>query len=231
SSDVCSSDLDGKEWFVHSMKPMDPPETVPKVRVGGDDCTQPYDMSLLNVSAMSFGSLSANAIQALNAGAAQGGFAYDTGEGGISQYHLFGGGDLLWDLGIAYCGARTRDGNYDGEEFTDKSASDVVKEVSLKLSQGAKLGIGGVLPQGNISPEISGIRDVPMDEKCISPPYRREFLTPVELINFIATLRELSGGKPTGFKLCVTSRRDVLAICKAIREAGTRSEERRVGKS
>ena len=212
---------DGKEWFVHSMKPMDPPETVPKVRVGGDDCSQPYDMSLLNVSAMSFGSLSANAIQALNAGAAQGGFAHDTGEGGISPYHLSGGGDLIWELGTAYFGARTRDGNFDAEEFADKAASDAVKAVSLKLSQGAKPGIGGVLPQGKISPEISRIRDVPMDEKCISPPYHREFSTPVELINFIATLRELSGGKPTGFKLCVTSRRDVLAICKAIREAGT----------
>lgn len=212
---------DGKEWFVHSITPVDPPETVPRIRVGGDDCTQPYDMALLNVSSMSYGSLSANAIQALNAGAAKGGFAHDTGEGGISDHHLSGGGDLIWELGTAYLGARTRDGDFNPAEFVEKAAYPSVKAVSLKLSQGAKPGIGGVLPQGKITREIARIREIPMDQKCVSPPYHRVFSTPVELIEFIAYLRELSGGKPTGFKLCVTSTRDVLAICKAILQVGT----------
>lgn len=212
---------DGKEWFVHSIAPVDPPETTPTVAVGGDDCTQPYDMALLNVSSMSYGSLSANAIQALNAGAAKGGFAHDTGEGGISAHHLSGGGDLIWELGTAYFGARTPNGDFDPEEFRNKAANPVIKAVSLKLSQGAKPGIGGVLPQGKVTPEISRIRDVPMGEKCVSPPYHTVFSTPVELIEFIAYLRELSGGKPTGFKLCVTSTQDVLAICKAIQQVGT----------
>lgn len=211
----------GKEWLVHSIAALEPPKTAPTVRVGGDDCTQPYDMALLNVSSMSFGSLSANAIQALNAGAAKGGFAHDTGEGGISSHHLSGGGDLIWELGSAYFGARTLDGDFDPEEFTDKAANPVVKAVSLKLSQGAKPGYGGVLPQGKITPEIARIRDIPMDEKCVSPSSHRVFSTPVELIEFIAYLRELSDGKPTGFKLCVTSTQDVLAICKAIRKVGT----------
>lgn len=211
----------GREWFVPSLTPVDPPPTAPKILVGGQDCTKPYDIALLNVSSMSFGSLSANAIHALNAGAAKGGFAHDTGEGGISPYHLIGGGDLVWELGTAYFGARTQDGEFDRRKFADKASMDAVKMVSLKLSQGAKPGIGGVLPQGKITQEISEIRGVPRDRKCVSPPYHRVFSTPVELIEFIAEMRELSGGKPAGFKLCVTSKRDVLAICKAIRQVGT----------
>ena len=145
---------EGKEWFVHSITPVSPPEKPPRVRVGGDDCSQPYDMSLLNVSSMSFGSLSANAIKALNAGAAEGGFAHDTGEGGISPYHL-GGGDLIWEVGTGYFGARTRDGNFDPHEFRSKATGKTVKAVSLKLSQGAKPGLGGVLPKGKVTPNCA----------------------------------------------------------------------------
>ncbi|GAA4115856.1 FMN-binding glutamate synthase family protein [Enteractinococcus coprophilus] len=212
---------EGKEWFVHSITPVKPLSTPPRVRVGGAECAKPYDMALLNVSSMSYGSLSANAIQALNAGAAKGQFAHDTGEGGISPHHLAGGGDLVWEIGTAYFGARTEAGEFDPQKFAERASLDAVKMVSLKLSQGAKPGIGGVLPQAKITAEIAEIRGVPRDEKCISPPYHTVFSTPVELIEFIATMRELAGGKPAGFKLCVTSQRDVLAICKAIHQVGT----------
>lgn len=210
----------GSEWLVHSMVPADPPAEHPRVTVGGPDCRQPYDMSLLNVSAMSFGSLSANAIHALNAGAAKGGFAHDTGEGGISEYHR-AGGDLVWELGTGYFGARMADGDFDPAKFADKSSDEQVKCVSLKLSQGAKPGLGGVLPGPKVTEEIAGIRGVPVGMKCISPAQHRVFSTPIELIEFVAKMRELSGGKPAGFKLCVTSREDVLAICKAMLEVGT----------
>lgn len=211
----------GSEWLVHAMTPLDPPEAAPRVRVGGPDCRRPYDMSLLNVSAMSFGALSANAIRALNEGAAKGGFAHDTGEGGISDYHRSGGGDLIWEIGTGYFGARTADGDFDPALFAEKAADEQVKCVSLKLSQGAKPGLGGVLPGPKVTEEIARIRDVPVGVKCVSPAGHRVFSTPTELIEFIARMRELSGGKPTGFKLCVTSREDVLAICKAILAVGT----------
>jgi glutamate synthase domain-containing protein 2 len=190
------------------------------VRVGGPDCKQPYDMALLNVSAMSFGALSANAIRALNAGAAAGGFAHDTGEGGLTDYHLEGGGDLVWEIGSGYFGARTRDGDFDPDLFAEKSANPQVKCVSLKLSQGAKPGIGGVLPAAKVTKEIADARGVPQGEKCVSPAAHKVFHTPRELVHFIAKMRELSGGKPTGFKMCVGSRVELLAICKAMVEEG-----------
>ena len=211
----------GYEHLVHSTAPLDPPQEAPRVRIGGPDCSRPYDMSLLNVSAMSFGALSANAIRALNEGARRGGFAHDTGEGGLSDHHLERGGDLVWEIGSGYFGTRTTEGDFDPEQFRDKSAHEQVKCVSLKLSQGAKPGIGGVLPAAKVSPEIARVRGVPQGQKCVSPARHKVFTTPVELIDFIARMRELSGGKPTGFKLCVGSRTDVLAICKAIREVGT----------
>src|SRR6476469_8386800 len=166
-------------------------------------------MSLLNVSAMSFGALSANAILALNAGAARGGFAHDTGEGGLTKYHLENKGDLIWEVGSGYFGARTKDGDFDPQLFADKAAHEQVRCVSLKLSQGAKPGIGGVLPAAKVTKEIAEARDVPQGQKCVSPSYHRVFSTPRELVLFIAHLRELAGGKPTGFKLCVGSRSDV----------------------
>lgn len=211
---------DGYEFFVPSMAPGPVPEEPPRVRIGGPDCTRPYDMALLNVSAMSFGSLSANAILALNRGAAMGGFAHDTGEGGLSEYHLRPGGDLVWELGTGYFGCRTAEGAFDPSEFASKAAHEHIKCVSLKLSQGAKPGIGGVLPGNKVTAEIARVREVPQGRTVISPPYHQVFSTPRELVTFIATMRELAGGKPTGFKLCVGSRRQFLAVCKAMLQEG-----------
>ncbi|TWE07923.1 FMN-binding glutamate synthase family protein [Rudaeicoccus suwonensis] len=211
----------GYENLVHSTAPLEEPDEPPRVLVGGPDCSKPYSMALLNVSAMSFGALSANAIRALNKGAALGGFAHDTGEGGLSSYHLENGGDLVWEIGSGYFSTRTKDGDFDPEMFRDKSAHDQVKCVSLKLSQGAKPGIGGVLPASKVTKEIADIRGVPQGKKCVSPASHKVFHTPTELIEFIARMRDLSGGKPAGFKLCVGSRRDVLAMCKAMIEVGT----------
>ena len=205
----------GYEYLVHTTAPVETAEHPPRVRIGGRDCTQPYEMALMNVSAMSFGALSGNAIQALNAGAARGGFAHDTGEGGLSKHHRQGG-DLVWEIGSGYFGARTDDGGFDPVKFADTSAHDQVKLVSLKLSQGAKPGIGGVLPGAKVTQEISDARGVPQGEKCVSPAYHRVFSTPRELVLFIARMRELSGGKPAGFKLCLGSRADFLGICKAM---------------
>ncbi|MET0187522.1 MAG: FMN-binding glutamate synthase family protein, partial [Pseudonocardia sediminis] len=211
----------GYEYLVHSTAPVPPPERPHRVRVGGPDCTRPYDMALLNVSAMSFGALSANALRALNGGAARGGFAHDTGEGGLSRHHLENGGDLIWELGSGYFGARTPDGDFDPQMFADKAAHDAVKCVSLKLSQGAKPGIGGVLPGSKVTAEIAEARSVPVGRTVVSPAYHRVFSTPRELVAFTARMRELAGGKPAGFKLCVGSRVDVLAIVKAMLDEGT----------
>jgi len=210
------------EHLVHSIAPVEAPKEPPRVLVGGKDCTKPYSISMLNVSSMSFGSLSKNAVRSLNKGAKMGGFAHNTGEGGISPYHQEHGGDLVWQLGTGYFGARTPDGEFDPAQFRDKAQDDQVKMVELKLSQGAKPGIGGVLPAGKITKEVSEIRSVAQWARTASrPAAHRVFSTPVELIEFIAEMRELSGGKPAGFKLCVSSRREVLAICKAIRQVGT----------
>jgi glutamate synthase domain-containing protein 2 len=210
----------GYEYLVHSTAPLEPPAQPPKVRIGGPDCTQPYEMALLNVSAMSFGALSSNAILALNKGAAMGGFAHDTGEGGLTEYHLRNGGDIVWEIGSGYFGARTKDGRFDPQMFADKAAHPSVKCLSLKLSQGAKPGIGGVLPASKVTTEIAQARNVPEGEKCVSPAAHKVFSTPRELIQFMATMRELAQGKPVGFKLCVGSRSDMLAICKAMLAEG-----------
>lgn len=208
----------GYEWLLHSNAALDSAGEPPRVRVGGPECTRPYDMALLNVSAMSFGALSANAVRALNGGARRGGFAHDTGEGGLTKYHLENGGDLVWELGSGYFGARTKDGHFDPEQFREKAAHEQVKCVSLKLSQGAKPGIGGVLPAAKVSAEIAEARGVPKGEKCVSPPHHTVFSTPRELVRFISHMRRLAGGKPTGFKLCVGARHELLAICKAMVE-------------
>ncbi len=210
----------GYEFVRHSIVATTAPEETPRVRIGGPDCTRPYDMALYNVSAMSFGALSANAILALNGGAARGGFAHDTGEGGISPYHLRPGGDLIWEIGSGYFGCRTRDGRFDPEQFAEKAQLDQVKCISIKLSQGAKPGLGGVLPGPKVSPEIAQTRGVPVGETVVSPPSHSAFRTPEELCRFIAELRRLCGGKPVGFKLCVGSRREFLGICKAIIDTG-----------
>ncbi|WP_193095852.1 FMN-binding glutamate synthase family protein [Brevibacterium sp. FME17] len=210
----------GYEALMHSAVPITNSPTPPRVRIGGEDCTQPYDISLLNVSAMSFGSLSHNAVRSLNKGAAMGGFAHDTGEGSISPYHQEFGGDLIWEIGTGYFGARTPEGTFDPDIFAKKSQDPQVKMVSLKLSQGAKPGIGGVLPGTKVTEEIAEIRGIPVGKTCISPPNHSVFSTPIELLQFIAKMRELSGGKPAGFKLCVGSRTEFLAICKAMVESG-----------
>jgi glutamate synthase domain-containing protein 2 len=210
----------GYEYLEPSMRPVDVPDEPPVVRVGGPDCTQPYDMALLNVSAMSFGALSPHAILALNRGAALGGFAHDTGEGGLSEYHLRGGGDLIWEIGTGYFGCRTPEGGFEERVFADKAALPEVKCVSLKLSQGAQPGSGGVLPGAKVSAEIARARGVPEGETVVSPPYHRVFSTPREMVCFLARMRELAGGKPIGFKLCIGSRRQFLAVCKAMLAEG-----------
>ncbi|WP_354382051.1 FMN-binding glutamate synthase family protein [Streptomyces sp. PvR034] len=211
-------DLDraGREYLVPSMAPRPVRTDPPRVRIGGPDCTRPYDMALLNVSAMSFGSLSANAVLALNTGARLGGFAHDTGEGGLSDHHLRPGGDLVWEIGTGYFGCRTDDGDFDPRAFAEKAAHEQVKCVSLKISQGAKPGIGGVLPGAKVNAEIAEVRGVPQGQTVISPPYHRVYSTPRELVRFLARMRELADGKPVGFKLCVGSRREFLAVCKAM---------------
>ena len=209
----------GYEWLLHSAHPVPEPDDPPRVRVGGPDCPEPYDMALLNVSAMSFGALSGAALTALNRGAAKGGFAHDTGEGGLTRYHLEGA-DVIWELGSGYFGARTKDGGFDEATFRDKAADDRIRCVSLKLSQGAKPGIGGVLPGAKVTQEIAEARDVPAGQTVTSPPAHKVFSTPRELVRFIAHMRDLAGGKPTGFKLCVGPRFQFLAICKAMADEG-----------
>lgn len=211
----------GYEYFVQSIAPKAAPEVEHRVRLGGPDCTQPYDASLLNISAMSFGSLSKNAVLAMNKGAAQGGFAHETGEGGLTQYHLQYGADLIWEFGSGYFGTRTADGRFDPEKFREKSNLEQVKAITIKLSQGAKPGLGGVLPGTKVTAEIAEARGVPVGETCISPASHSAFTTPRELVRFIAQLRELSNGKPIGFKLCIGSRVEILAICKAMIEEKT----------
>ncbi|MUL45136.1 FMN-binding glutamate synthase family protein [Mycobacterium sp. CBMA293] len=210
----------GYEFLRHSLRARTADDLDPRVRLGAPDCSQPYDIALLNVSAMSFGALSANAIEALNRGAARGGFAHDTGEGGLSPYHLRGGGDLIWEIGSGYFGCRTAEGSFDAARFSEKAALPAVKAISIKLSQGAKPGLGGVLPGPKVSPEIAATRGVPPGRTVVSPPSHSAFHTPIELVRFIATLRQLSGGKPVGFKLCVGARTEFLSICKAMLDTG-----------
>ena len=211
---------EGYEWMTHSISPT-PVSTEPfRITIGGPDCTQPYSASIFNISAMSFGALSANAIRALNGGARLGGFAHDTGEGGYSPYHREGGGDIIWEIGSGYFGARNPDGTFSAEKFAAGAANPQVKMVELKLSQGAKPGHGGVLPAPKVSEEIALTRGVPVGVDCISPSHHTAFSTPIEMMQFIAEMRRLSGGKPAGFKLCVGHEWEFLAICKAMLETG-----------
>ncbi len=211
--DVYSSEY---QWMVHSIAPARTPAEPPRVRIGGPQCTQPYDASIFNISAMSFGSLSAKAIEALNLGAAQGGFYHDTGEGSVSPYHRKHKGDLVWELGSGYFGCRDKDGNFDPERFRAAACDPQVKMVEIKLSQGAKPGHGGVLPGPKVSQEIAETRGIPVGEDCISPAGHSAFSTPRQMIEFAARLRDLSGGKPVGIKLCVGHPHEVMAIMKAM---------------
>ena len=210
----------GYEWLTHSAVPGTIEDPDFRVRIGGPDCLQPYDASLYNISAMSFGALSGNAILALSKGARSGGFAHDTGEGGISRYHRKGGGDLIWEIGSGYFGCRTGDGRFDPERFREQAADPQVKMIELKISHGAKPGHGGMLPAAKISPEIASARGVPMGVDCVSPAAHPEFSTPVGMLEFIGSLRELSDGKPVGFKLCIGHRREFMCMVKAMLETG-----------
>jgi glutamate synthase domain-containing protein 2 len=210
----------GYEWLNHSLAPVHVEPEALRVTVGGPQCKQPYSASIFTISAMSYGSLSRNAILALNEGAHRGRFAHNTGEGGISPYHLEPGGDLIWELGTGYFSARTLDGKFDPERFADNARLAQVKMIELKLSQGAKPGHGGILPASKLTAEIARIRGVPLGRDVLSPPAHTAFSTPIGLLEFLARLRELSGGKPVGFKLCLGKRREFLAICKAMVETG-----------
>ena len=219
----------GYEWINHSLQPTKLADANFRVWIGGQPgqpsaskspCTAPYAASVFNISAMSFGSLSANAILALNKGAMMGGFAHDTGEGSISRHHREHGGDLIWEIGSGYFGCRNPDGSFSAERFAENACHPQVKMIELKMSQGAKPGHGGVLPGAKVTPEIAEARGVPVGVTCVSPAAHSAFSTPVEMMLFIARLRELSGGKPTGFKLCIGHAWEWFAMVKAMIETG-----------
>lgn len=211
---------EGYEWMSHSIVPVDfhNVEHHPRVRVGNKGCTQPYDASILNISAMSFGSLSANAVEALNAGANIGRFAHNTGEGGISPHHTKYQGDLIWQIGTGYFGARDDEGRFSPEAFRKNATRPEVKMIELKISQGAKPGHGGILPGKKNTPEIAAIRGVKAGTTVFSPPFHSAFKTPREMLLFIQQMRDLSGGKPVGFKLCIGRKSEFISICKAMVE-------------
>ncbi|MDR7095400.1 FMN-binding glutamate synthase family protein [Hydrogenophaga laconesensis] len=215
---------EGHEWLNHSLQPSTLDTHDFRVLIGGDACTHPYDASVFNISAMSFGALSANAIQALNAGAKRGRFAHDTGEGSISEWHRRHGGDLIWEIGSGYFGCRDETGQFSAERFQANATDPQVKMIEIKLSQGAKPGHGGVLPGPKVTPEIAAARGVPVGVDCVSPASHSAFSTPVEMMHFIARLRELSGGKPVGFKLCIGHPWEWFAIVKAMLQTGIRPD-------
>lgn len=212
----------GYEWLSHSIAAISHHELNldPRVVVGGPDCKKPYAASIYNISAMSFGSLSQNAILALNGGAKMGGFAHNTGEGGISDYHREPGGDLIWQIGTGYFGCRNDDGTFNYDAFADRAKADQVKMVEIKLSQGAKPGHGGMLPAKKVTAEVARIRLVPEGKDVLSPPAHSAFNSPIGLLEFVKNLRNLSGGKPVGFKLCIGRKSEFYSICKAMMETG-----------
>ncbi len=209
----------GYEWINHSVAPTHITSHDFRVTIGANT-EQSYEASIFNISAMSFGALSANAILALNAGAKRGGFAHDTGEGSISVHHRQHGGDLIWEIGSGYFGCRNADGSFNEEKFIANACTPQVRMIELKLSQGAKPGHGGVLPGPKVTPEIAQARGVPVGVDCISPSSHSEFSTPIEMMQFIARLRKLSGGKPTGFKLCIGHPWEWFAMVKAMQVTG-----------
>jgi len=217
---------EGYEFMDHSMyaKHYNAKTDLPRVKVGGSDCKKPYVASLLNISAMSFGALSKNAVMALNKGAKLGGFAHNTGEGGLSPYHLKYGGDIIWQIGTAYFGCRKPDGNFCKDSFKKQAVLPQVKMIEIKLSQGAKPGHGGVLPASKNTKEIAAIRHVKPHTTVISPPTHSEFSSPEGLLKFVKQLRDLSGGKPIGFKLCVGKKQEFIDICKAMIETNIKPD-------
>ncbi len=209
----------GYEWLNHSLRPTQLQSHDFRITIG-EGRAQPYSASVFNISAMSFGALSANAIRALNAGAKQGGFAHDTGEGSISAYHREHGGDLIWEIGSGYFGCRDEEGRFDALKFQAQASEPQVKLIELKLSQGAKPGHGGVLPGAKVTPEIAAARGVMVGVDCVSPARHSAFETPKQMLQFIDRLRNLSGGKPTGFKLCIGHPWEWFALAKAMLETG-----------
>ena len=216
----------GYEWMDHSLMALkaDELDQDPRIVVGGPDCKQPYAASILNISAMSFGALSKHAILALNGGAKIGGFAHNTGEGGLSPHHLEPGGDLIWQIGTGYFGCRNEEGHFSEQLFEKKATLTNVKMIEIKLSQGAKPGHGGILPAIKNTPEIAEIRGVQPYTQVDSPPAHSAFFTPLEMMQFIHLLRELSGGKPIGFKLCLGRKSEFIALCKAMIETGIKPD-------
>ena len=208
------------EWINHSLMPATIASHDFRVTVGGAECSQPYSASVMNISAMSFGALSANAVLALNEGARRGHFYHDTGEGSVSRYHREPGGDLVWEIGSGYFGCRSPQGGFDAERFLENAASAQVKMIELKLSQGAKPGHGGVLPGAKVTPEIAEARGVPLGEDCISPASHSAFSTPIEMMEFVARLRELAGGKPVGIKLAIGHPWEIFGVVKAMLQTG-----------
>ncbi|MEO6339211.1 MAG: FMN-binding glutamate synthase family protein [Caulobacteraceae bacterium] len=216
---------DGYEFIGHSTFPKDPADPASfRITIGGDQCARPYSASVFNISAMSFGSLGAAAIRALNKGAKLGGFSHDTGEGSISPYHREFGGDIVWEVASGYFGCRTAEGRFDPERFARQATDDQVKMIEIKLSQGAKPGHGGILPAEKVSPEIAETRGVPMGQDCVSPSRHSAFSTPIEMMGFIRQLRELSGGKPVGFKTCLGHPWEFMSMVKAMLETGVRPD-------
>lgn len=214
---------DNYKWMQHSIYPAKKMDTPPRVVIGGKDCQQPYSASLFNISAMSFGALSKNAIQALNLGAKAGEFFHDTGEGGISEYHLQGG-DLVWEIGTGYFGCRTENGCFDAEKFKQKANWEQVKMIEIKLSQGAKPGHGGVLPAAKNNQEIAEIRGVQPHTDVLSPPGHSAFSDAGGLLQFVEQLRVLSNGKPVGFKLAIGSKQEFIEICEKMLETGIKPD-------
>jgi glutamate synthase domain-containing protein 2 len=208
----------GYGWIAHSIRPKTLTDQDFRVSIGGPDCRQPYSASVLNISGTSFGAVSANAIMAFNLGARMGGFAHNTGEGSISPYHRRHGGDIIWQVATGYFGCRTPDGQFDPERFRAQAIEPQVKMIEIKLSQGAKPGHGGVLPKAKITAEIAATRGVSRDRDCVSPAAHGAFSTPLEFMDFIVRLRELSNGKPVGIKMAVGHRYEFLAIAKAMLE-------------
>jgi hypothetical protein len=209
---------DGYEWINHSLSPREILNHDPRIVFGEGVCAQPYAASPLNISAMSYGALSKNAIMALNKGAKLGGFAHNTGEGGLSPYHQKFGADIVWQIGTGYFGCRNASGGFDAAQFEETARLPIVKMIEIKLSQGAKPGHGGLLPAAKLTEEIAAIRHVPMGQDVVSPAAHSSFNSPAGLLEFVVRLRELSGGKPVGFKLCIGNKSEFLGICKAMLE-------------
>jgi glutamate synthase domain-containing protein 2 len=210
----------GYEWINHSMHPVEIKPQDLRLTIGNEQCAKPYSASIFNIGAMSYGALSKNAIMALNGGAKLGNFAHNTGEGGLSPYHLTYQGDLIWQIGTAYFSCREPDGRFSLERYRETVAHPEIKMVELKISQGAKPGYGGILPAAKITKEIAEIRGVPIGQDIVSPSGHSTFHTPTQLMEFLQKLREESGGKPVGFKFVVGKRHEFFAVCKAIHKTG-----------